>query len=430
MKTTTLTIVLFSMMCLSFVQETAAQVIYTSNPKGGRWSDPSTWTVTGQKTGSKVPTNEVSRRGDNNSNIIVINSPVILDRDYTVDGKDGHMTITSAGSLVEDGTDRRLDFAEKMGSDENRLLLNGRLAVSSISFMKADATINAPMEADCSIAVGNNATLTIGSTVAIDGNLVVRQGNPSLVGAGQLAIGGCVMTIDQGVQRGLFGSDLRVCLGGKSTNCGTENLKGMNCNDRVREAIAVNDCSPLPVQLVSFAARSTGGQVYLQWATASEINSASFAVERSVDGHSFEQVALVAAAGTSSARRNYTTTDAQPQPGMNYYRLRQVDLDGKTAYSQVLPVDVSSGEARQQMDVYGSLAGQPSLNVTMRVNGQCQAIRVLDSMGRLLYTDQLPANATGSVSRQLPLTASKPGIYIVQALTSEGVVSRRVLVHE
>lgn len=91
---------------------------------------------------------------------------------------------------------------------------------------------------------------------------------------------------------------------------------------------------PLPVILLYFTARKiTSTSALLQWKTSQEINSASFDVEKSNDAVRFTKIGTVAAAGNSSIPVSYNFTDNNPVKGMNYYRLKQIDIDGKFIYS-------------------------------------------------------------------------------------------------
>jgi hypothetical protein len=101
--------------------------------------------------------------------------------------------------------------------------------------------------------------------------------------------------------------------------------------------------APLPVELTRFTAEAAGSAALLRWATASEKNSASFAIEASPDGQAFRPVGTVAAHGTSAHPATYEFRDADlPRYGSRvvYYRLRQVDADGTTSFSPVRPVAV------------------------------------------------------------------------------------------
>ncbi len=90
--------------------------------------------------------------------------------------------------------------------------------------------------------------------------------------------------------------------------------------------------SPLPVELTSFAASCEEDVVTLSWSTASEQNSSHFDVEKSTDGENWRVIGTVLAAGNSTQDINYSFIDDEKSNGQNYYRLNQVDIDGKNEY--------------------------------------------------------------------------------------------------
>ena len=89
----------------------------------------------------------------------------------------------------------------------------------------------------------------------------------------------------------------------------------------------------LPVKLSSFLVQKTDNAVKISWSTEQEINSSYFVVERSADGRNWNNIATVNAAGNSSIRMDYSIYDNAPMKGINYYRLKLVDKDGKYDYS-------------------------------------------------------------------------------------------------
>jgi hypothetical protein len=98
------------------------------------------------------------------------------------------------------------------------------------------------------------------------------------------------------------------------------------------------DCTILPVELLSFDAEAKPGHVDVLWSTATEINSAWFDVQRSADGERFIDLGRVGAAGESQSPLDYLFKDMAPLEGLSYYRLNQVDRDGQSTLSQVVPV--------------------------------------------------------------------------------------------
>jgi hypothetical protein len=93
----------------------------------------------------------------------------------------------------------------------------------------------------------------------------------------------------------------------------------------------------LPVEFITLNATLEDQSVVLGWSTAIEVNSAGFMVERASAESPFRTIAWVASEGAGST---YGYTDHQPQPGVNYYRLRQLDLDGEEMFSPVVMVSV------------------------------------------------------------------------------------------
>lgn len=91
----------------------------------------------------------------------------------------------------------------------------------------------------------------------------------------------------------------------------------------------------LPVELDQFFVTRVGAEARLDWSTFSERNNDYFAVERSQNGKDFAEIGKVKGTGASREIVHYQFADRQPEPGLNYYRLRQVDLDGAVSYSPV-----------------------------------------------------------------------------------------------
>jgi hypothetical protein len=89
----------------------------------------------------------------------------------------------------------------------------------------------------------------------------------------------------------------------------------------------------IPVTGLTLVARKDQNRIALNWFTLTEINSSHFELERSKDGVQFEKTAQTPAAGNSNSRRDYAYTDAQPFANLNYYRIKQVDRDGRYTYS-------------------------------------------------------------------------------------------------
>jgi hypothetical protein len=102
--------------------------------------------------------------------------------------------------------------------------------------------------------------------------------------------------------------------------------------------------APLPIQLLSFSASSSGNSVTLDWATTSETNNKGYYVERRAESEiEFTELpnSFVEGAGTTLEEQHYSWTDENVSAGTYFYRLRQVDLNGDFTYSHQIQVVVS-----------------------------------------------------------------------------------------
>jgi hypothetical protein len=98
----------------------------------------------------------------------------------------------------------------------------------------------------------------------------------------------------------------------------------------------------LPVEWGKIAAKTKDDNVLVEWQTVSESNNSYFEVELSKNGTDFTSIATITAIGTSSTPNQYEYLHKNPVPGKLYYRIRQVDRDGKSAYSLVVTVSVGT----------------------------------------------------------------------------------------
>lgn len=100
------------------------------------------------------------------------------------------------------------------------------------------------------------------------------------------------------------------------------------------------DCAiVLPVELAAFDGKNEGSLNKLQWMTATEHNSSHFIVERSTDSFFWNQVSTVSSKGNTNEMSMYTSFDDSYSSQINYYRLKQVDLNGESKYSDVVTID-------------------------------------------------------------------------------------------
>ncbi len=103
--------------------------------------------------------------------------------------------------------------------------------------------------------------------------------------------------------------------------------------------ISEYDRSIIPVELTSFSANVVDGNVHLNWATATETNNKGFEVQRS-SGAEFQTIGFVQGHGTTTEQQLYSYIDNNLENGNYNYRLKQVDFNGASEYSQVIEVNI------------------------------------------------------------------------------------------
>jgi len=185
---------------------------------------------------------------------------------------------------------------------------------------------------------------------------------------------------------------------------------------------------PLPVELVSFKGAASSQGVALTWTTASEKNNDYFSIQHSADGRNFESVGYVQGKGTTSMASTYNFNHTNPAPGKNYYRLKQVDLDGKTAYSPVIVVDAKDVKAAAlNLTVYPNPTdGQVNIKLERAMNSaEVARVMITDLNGRLIMSQEI----AGGQELKLNLKDKvKAGLYLVKVQAGASSTFQKLIV--
>ncbi|MFP5040351.1 reprolysin-like metallopeptidase [Parasediminibacterium sp. JCM 36343] len=176
----------------------------------------------------------------------------------------------------------------------------------------------------------------------------------------------------------------------------------------------------LPVNWQSFTAiKQSNNTVLLQWKTANEQNNQYFSVEKSADGVSYSSIGTIKGAASSTTLNEYMYTDAEANTGVVYYRIRQVDADGLSTYSQVLSIVFGSNH---KLSLYPNPARNTVLIQSAEKMHQVQLFAV---NGKLVYTGKPNAN-----SITLPVSNYAAGTYTVRVLTATDVVNSKLIIQK
>jgi len=168
---------------------------------------------------------------------------------------------------------------------------------------------------------------------------------------------------------------------------------------------------PLPVKLTAFSASKEGSFTQLKWTTTEENNSSHFEIEHSVDARNWVKIGVQNASKESTSLIDYQFIHQSPVNGMNYYRLKMVDLDETFAYSRISKTSFD-GLVTEPAKLYPNPVAE-RLFVKSREN--VETVSIYNSSGRVLLTGKSAELVNGLDVKSLPL-----GVYFVKILDKNG----------
>jgi hypothetical protein len=178
----------------------------------------------------------------------------------------------------------------------------------------------------------------------------------------------------------------------------------------------------LPVSLISFTARVSGSTVILDWITASEANNAHFVIERSTDQKNWKKVGSIMGKGNSKEKNDYILIDEEPYRGRSFYRLIQVDADGKKQVSSVTMVYLT--DIHDQWPVYPNPV-HAGHNLKIKAGNEgISNILITDVTGRTIYEDK---QSYRNEVVEIPFNNQTDGIYYVQLHIGNTVTTGKIV---
>jgi hypothetical protein len=189
--------------------------------------------------------------------------------------------------------------------------------------------------------------------------------------------------------------------------------------------IAISGNIVIPVELVDFIGKIAGNKNVLNWQTASERNAQSFIVERSADGENgFIAVGSVKAMGTTLTPQYYSFSDDNPI-SLSYYRLNQIDIDGKETKSKVVSVQRKERKLALEKVFPSPVTSDLTVEYIAERNGQI-ALNVFDIFGRLMLNQYFVATEGGNQSK-ISLEKLAAGTYVLKLSDTQKMVQMRII---
>lgn len=185
--------------------------------------------------------------------------------------------------------------------------------------------------------------------------------------------------------------------------------------------------NPLPVKIGSIKAYEKGTGVQLDWTAFTEINAAKYVIERSANGQQFTAVGEVAARNLSIAT-DYGFFDPNPLPGISFYRLRNLDQDGKSGYSNIVRVNLSKDGTSITVYPNPVRAGAYLSYGSSQLEKGMYTARIFNAAGQQIFNQQF-SHAGGAINQSIQLPAGiKAGMYSLQLSNEAGTVSSRTFI--
>ncbi|HYF70775.1 MAG TPA: T9SS type A sorting domain-containing protein [Ohtaekwangia sp.] len=411
-----------------------------NSTRNGSWSAGSTWS--GGSAPSGWTTTNVGHTLTLNTNLSVsgtLNIQAAGSLSIT-----GNATITGGSTINVYGTlyisgDATLNSNLRIYPG-GKVIVEGSTTVNSSNYLTIGTNTNPPPYADFivmedlisvssgDVTVNRNARVAVFGDVRGNGGGVIftiNNGGQVYVDGDIALTGGGGNHINNNNTTDPFGFYVNGNIsnngGGSSTDSNTADKDTMiDTNVPFYNWVANLPNSPLPVALLYFNTTYLDGSVIVKWATATEMNSDYFNVQRSFDGLNFFDIGTIKASGFSSAKQEYVFKDEFAQLGRSYYRLKAVDIDGYTEYFNISAVEV---EGKKEMSVYPNPVVNDELKVSFNfsIDGNAYAT-VVDISG----TEVLSFQFNGA-SFQTPINLSA-GVYFIKVQSGTSNFISRVVV--
>ena len=298
-----------------------------------------------------------------------------------------------------------------------------------------------------------NANVTFEGTCSVssNGTLIIRTGDTLIVGATTFANGstvniesGAVLIVNGNLQNNNNSTGITIngnvfvngnVNGGNGsaiTGAGGINATGTITTDPPTGSIfgSTTDCTvppcaagpgAVPIELNYFISRSTDDHILLEWETLSESNNNYFILDRSIDGHFFEELAKIPGSGNSQEKNKYSFEDFDVIGGVYYYRLWQTDFDGASSLLGILGQSFK-GIENEGPRIFPNPVTSNSFNLNPNSNSfSVETIALINARGGVEIFPQFEVETNSKIRIDLPETLFE-GLYVLKALGTNGQV--------
>lgn len=190
---------------------------------------------------------------------------------------------------------------------------------------------------------------------------------------------------------------------------------------------ALATASPLPVELIDYTVNHyQKNKAIVSWKTLSERNCDFYTVEKTLDGKNFEFLGNIKGKGNSITQKSYYEIDEKPYRGTSYYRLSQVDFNGKRTYYPLKSITFSDDEIL----IYPNPTNNSSFTIEYEaLSDDVLNVVLYNTIGEMIYTEKIDQKK-GDFSEQVKTSLLSKGIYYVELSNNQfGVIVEKIVVN-
>ncbi|HPG11839.1 MAG TPA: G8 domain-containing protein [Chitinophagaceae bacterium] len=280
---------------------------------------------------------------------------------------------------------------------------------------------------------GDTVVIPIGMTVKIDNNINLSSATVYVKVGGTLELDGGKLKINDNSVVLVYNGASIIAHGSNSeqiqigSTIKYKGSHGMIAGPAIADAstgTSPNGFKPtglgaLPVHFSGFNVAVQNKNVLVEWATASESNSAYFEIQRSENGSDWNTIATVHAAGNSSEVKTYSYTDYSVSTAIVYYRVKEVDIDGRFIMTAIRSAKMQLENSAGATEIKISSGGNSNvyLHFSSTVQGNV-SIKLVSLSGQVIYNTTV-SNPVGQ--KIINVNSNIKGVYVVAVSNGLGV---------
>ena len=185
--------------------------------------------------------------------------------------------------------------------------------------------------------------------------------------------------------------------------------------------------TPLPITLSEFSAAKDVNKTKLTWSTLTETNNKGFNIQRSLDAKSWETILYVSGVGNTSTKTSYSAIDESPIKGTNFYRLEQMDLDGKKSYSTVVSVRFADKES-VGLSFFPNPTKDKVVIIIDKIESNKANLEIINMQGKVLKTISLTDQQSNS-NLLVDVNNFSKGMYLIKLNNGSTIKTSKLIIN-